>query len=269
MIIRVRSGIISDQMLSGGLRFFKLSSAALGHFANTTSDGGIVIPESAAGSTKGITLFQTIGGQDETLWNNSPTTEGTFSGGTGYSSGEIITMNDGTLVRVDAPAGPATVTGFTIIRSSTSGFSTTTTLTTTTGNANFTLTTDVDNEIVFVRDFYVSSGKAVPNSVADRIFRELSSKATIVILNVIDNNNIHFACDDSGFGWDSPAAGDAAAEMLIAIKALGPNTDGVIGSGLALSNDPPIPDLTQNGASSVDLNVGDVTLTETTPFELT
>ena len=263
MVIRTNGGVITDQMLTGNLRFFKLSSAALGYFADTVSNGGTVIPGAAAGANPGApaALFQLIVGQDETDYAAS------FVAGTGYSLGDVLVMSDGALVRVDAPAGPAPITEFTVIGSSHTGQVTTAVRTTTTGNGDFTMTPSASEEAPFINDFYLANGQPVPNSVADRIFQEISSKATIVMINQIDDDNIHFACDDSGFGWDTPAAGDAAAEMLVAIKDLG--VAGVIGGGTPLSNNPPVPDNTQTGVPTRDLDVGGVTLTETTPFELT
>ena len=271
MVLRVNGGIITDQMLTGGLRFFKLSSAATDYFANTISTyGEIVIPGAASGGRtliNEVALFQTIVGQDETDFAS-------FVGGSQYNIGEILIMSDGSIVRVDLPnPGPGAVTGFTVIGASKTGFVTGTIVTqvssTSVNGGNFTMTTDAGSEAPFVGDFYVAEGQPVPNSVADRIFALLADKATIVIVNQIDDNNIHFACDDSGFGWDSPAAGDAAAEMLAAIKTMGPIGNGVIAEGDNLSNDPPVPNDDQTGLLSVDLDVGDVTLTETTPFELT
>lgn len=352
MVIRVHGGVITDQMLSGGLRFFKLSSAALDYFEHTVSDGTVRIPGTGIGDTNQRLL---IAGQDESDYDNSPTTEGTFAGGTGYLGGltsddyttlafatgpntitrsdgtafdtdgvvvgqklvisgsenagendgtftitgvtatiitvtetlvvnaddtaaaisvfDILTLNGGSVITVDTAGTGGTgapITAFTVTTSGAVGLVTGTTRTVTSetaGNSDFTLTPDTDNEIAALGIFFVSSGAPVPNSVADRIFRELTSKSTVVIVNQIDDNNIHFACDDSGFGWDTPSAGDAAAEMLIAIKALG--TAGVIGGGAADSNDPPVPDETTTGVPTRDLDVGGVTLTETTPFELT
>lgn len=349
MVIRTHGGIISDQMLSGGLRFFRLSSAALDYFAHTVSTGTTKIQGTSIGASNQRLL---VNGQTEADYNNSPATEGIFAGGTGYLGGvttddytdlafaatptntitratgtafdtdglvagqkltvassanaanngdytilsvtatvittvedidvtnatdagavlnvfDILTLNDGTVVTVDTAGTAGTgaaITAFTLaVGAAPLQTATVRTVTSeTAGNSDFTLTPGPDNEIGTEGLFVVTSGQAVPNSVAERIFRELLDKATVVIINQIDDNNIHFACDDSGFGWDSPAAGDAAAEMLIAIKALG-----VIGGGGPLSNNPSVPDDTATGVPTRDLNVGGLTLTETTQFELT
>lgn len=54
-----------------------------------------------------------VNGQDETAFDNSPTTEGTFAGGTGHANTDVLTMSDGSLVTVDLVAA-GVVTEFTI-----------------------------------------------------------------------------------------------------------------------------------------------------------
>ena len=344
MTIRVSGGVITDQMLSGGLRFFKLSSASLGYFAHTTGNNATKIPGTGIGASNQRLL---VNAQDESDYNGAGA-NGAFVAGTGYLGGiltnpasydfatgpdritqnsgtdfdtdgvfvgqklvvvsadngannvtatvtvvagavvtidqtltpdsadanavisvfDLLTLNDGTVITVDVAgtgSSQAPITQFTVAAGGIP-LQTATTRTVsseTAGNSDFTLTPGTANEIDTGGLFIVSSGQAVPNSVADRIFREITTNATVVIINQIDDNNIHFACDDSGFGWDRPGGGDAAADMQTAIRALG-----VIGSGGVLSNNPPVPDDTTSGVSR-DLNVGGVTLTETTPFELT
>jgi len=86
--------------------------------------------------------------QDETNYDNSPTTEGTFVGGSSYAALDTITLSDGTVITVDAVSGgvvtefsvPATTgttyftIGGTLTQSSSSGSGT-----------GFTLTPDTDN----------------------------------------------------------------------------------------------------------------------------
>ena len=159
---RVSGGIFDNVVAQGSLRFFKLSSTALGYFDHTTSDGTTTL----------------------------------IPGGTGV-----------------VPA----------------------------------------------------AGSAVPGSVADRVFRTLMENCTVVLISIIDDDDIDFICENEGFVWgvngvgggaDQGAGGTAAAEMLIAIKALG-----VIGGGAIGGLDSPIPDATATGTSR-DLDVGGVTLVE-------
>ncbi len=55
---------------------------------------------------------------DETAYGGTPP-DGVFDGGANYTLGDVITLNDGTTVTVDAPAGPAAVTQFTVNNSTT------------------------------------------------------------------------------------------------------------------------------------------------------
>ncbi len=94
-----------------------------------------------------------INAQDETSYDNSPTTEGSFvggdgAGGTAYVASDTITLSDGTVVTVDAVNGNGDVTQFTVnstaSRGAIAGVALTQTSTSGTGTG-FTLTPDVDN----------------------------------------------------------------------------------------------------------------------------
>lgn len=54
-----------------------------------------------------------VDAQDETSYDNSPTTEGTFAGGTGHAAADILLMSDDSQVTVDAVSG-GVVTQFTV-----------------------------------------------------------------------------------------------------------------------------------------------------------
>lgn len=54
-----------------------------------------------------------IDAQDETSYDNSPATEGTFAGGTGYAVSDVITLSDGSTITVDAVSS-GVVTQFTV-----------------------------------------------------------------------------------------------------------------------------------------------------------
>lgn len=114
------------------------------------------------------TTFEVYGDQtaslidalDETFYDNSPTTEGTFSGGTGYAAAEVITLSDGSTITVDAVSG-GVVTEFTVETVTTTPFVLGSTLTTTSstgaGNDDFTLTPDVDNVNLTVSNHYIGN----------------------------------------------------------------------------------------------------------------
>lgn len=157
--VRVHGGIFTNQVLTGSLRYFKVSSGATGAFANTIGQGT----------------------------EEAPT---------------IIVP------------GASTAGGDPLVTT----------------------------------EFYVGAGRPVPNSAAERVVRVLLEKATLVQAAIVDDNNIHLAFENTGFGW----ADDA--EMEAAVQALG-----TVGAGAVDSNDPPVPDTTNTG-TTVDLSA--VTVTE-------
>jgi hypothetical protein len=57
MVVRVNGGIINDQTLTGGLRFFKI----VGPFAWTMSDGTVNLPVSVVGGTTPTTSYYQVG----------------------------------------------------------------------------------------------------------------------------------------------------------------------------------------------------------------
>jgi hypothetical protein len=89
-----------------------------------------------------------VNGQDETAYDNSPTSEGTFTGGTGYATSDVITLSDGTTVLVDNQAA-GVVTEFTVTSTYSRGAVSTDTLTqdsvSPAGGSGFSLTLDTDN----------------------------------------------------------------------------------------------------------------------------
>ena len=87
-----------------------------------------------------------VDAQDETSYDNSPTTEGSFTGGTGYSTSDSLTMSDGSTVTVDNQTG-GVVDQFTVdATTSTGSLKPGDTLTATGGTGTgFTLILDDDN----------------------------------------------------------------------------------------------------------------------------
>lgn len=88
-----------------------------------------------------------INGQDETSYDNTPSTEGVFAGGTGHNIGDIITLSDGSTVEVDGETGNV-VDEFTVTSTLSGGCyagQTLTQVSTTGGGINFSLTPDTDN----------------------------------------------------------------------------------------------------------------------------
>jgi len=99
-------------------------------------------PDSPASKTR------LLNAQDETSYDNSPTTEGTFSGGSGHAQNDVITLSNGASITVDAVSSEV-VTAFTVNSGgSSSGLTAGDVLTqaSSTGSGiNFTLTPDTDN----------------------------------------------------------------------------------------------------------------------------
>jgi hypothetical protein len=88
-----------------------------------------------------------IDAQDETSYDNSPTTEGTFVGGSGHVAADVLTLEDGTTIAVDLTSGGA-VTQFTVTNTASSGATATDTLdqiSTTGTGTGFQLLPDTDN----------------------------------------------------------------------------------------------------------------------------
>lgn len=101
-----------------------------------------------SGSTSYTGSNYVVDGQDETAYDNTPTTEGTFTGGTGYAVSDEITLTGGTVVTVDA-VSTGVVTQFTVNSGRDGGGRTTSEVLsqiwTTGSGTGFSLTLDTDN----------------------------------------------------------------------------------------------------------------------------
>jgi hypothetical protein len=117
---------------------------------------GVVTPATITVSTVTAgTELSTINGQNETDYDGDPG-DGTFTGGTNYQVGDVITLSDGTEVTVNTVVA-GVITEFTITSPSVTSFTTASTLTQVSTNrtgfgapnpegTGFTLTTDGNNE---------------------------------------------------------------------------------------------------------------------------
>jgi hypothetical protein len=134
----------------------------------------ITLSESSTATVDNISpqAVVTIVAQDETSFDGAPVTEGSFVGGnanpfTPYIAAQTITMNDGTVILVDAVDGNGDVTQFTIQSISTVSVASGATLvqaSTTGAGQGFTLTLGADNEtaVGIVTEFTIGSAGAVP-----------------------------------------------------------------------------------------------------------
>lgn len=117
---------------------------------STTPDAQNTTPQGAVSEYTHVVNSGSIpvDGQDETFYDNSPSTEGSFSGGTGYANNDVITLSDGTTVVVDSQSA-GVVTQFTVTSRYSRGAVSTDTLTqvsvTPAGGSGFSLTLDADN----------------------------------------------------------------------------------------------------------------------------
>jgi hypothetical protein len=134
--------------------------------SNTTADG---VTWRACGTVtaNGATLANSsifhgskiIDAQDETSYDNSPTTEGTFSGGTGHVAADVLILDDGTRIVVDAVSG-GVVTQFTVDSArSKVGEATLSQVSSTGTGVDFSLTPDTAN--------YTESAGLIWNTAAD------------------------------------------------------------------------------------------------------
>lgn len=118
--------------------------------------------------------------------------------------------------------------------------------------------------------FFVGEGQPVPGSAAERIVKLLIEKATLVQFAVV-GDELHLAFENTAFGWGytvdnavPPVPVPVAVEMQEVIQGSGPTDNGIHGAGAPGSNDPPVPNTTNDG-TTVDL--GAVTVEEV-PFAL-
>jgi len=206
MVVRVHGGIIDDQMLTGSLRYFNITDAGglgtdvIGPSANQRAEwASVPVPGSGyaiddvltlAGATAGTAATFTvkvIGGAGEVL-----SVQLTLPG-------NMTTIDSNPVVTTVAPPGG---TGAELHVSYTSLLIV--------PGAAFQAGVEV----------YVGVGKPVPDSAADQALREIAKYATIVQVGIVSANVIRIACENTGFGWDQPGGGDAAADMETAIRAL-------------------------------------------------
>lgn len=96
-----------------------------------------------------VTFIGPVTGQDESDYDNSPTTEGTFTAGSGYSVSDVITMSDGTEVTVNTIGGSGDVLTFDVYSALSGGVEVSDTLTQASvapsGGSGFELILDTDN----------------------------------------------------------------------------------------------------------------------------
>lgn len=213
MVVRVHGGIINDQMLDGSLRYFDIEE--LNMMVNTIGDSGGRVAEASivdAGSSYANGNVLTVsGGTFATAATLTLLTPGVGGGGE-VQRFSISNAGDYSVL----PTNPVSVTG---------GAGTLATF-------NLTFSSEVIVPGAAIEpgvEFYVGWQKPVPGSAADQVLNLVQNgssgtfdgSATIVQVGLVDADTIRIAVANEGFSWDTPEAGDAAAEIQAAVRALG------------------------------------------------
>ena len=233
MAVRVHGGIIDDQMLTGNIRYFDIEETNM--TVNTIASISAPNPFQVSNAT-------TVAGGS----GYSPTDVLTVVGGTGTAATLTVEVVDsGAVVGVSItnvgdytvlPANPVATTGGA-------------------GTATFDLeyltTLIIPGAGTGANEHYISPDKPVAGSAVDQVLFEVAKYATIVQIAIVDADTVRIAVENDSMGWDTPAAGDAAAELEDAIQALGTIT---------------VPDVTTDG---LDYDLSAATVTERTLVDFT
>ena len=205
MVNKVHGGVITDQTLTGSIRYFEIGKTGIG--ANAIGDGNYraAYASVADGGSGGYLVNDvlTVSGGTGT----APTfTVRTVDGGAVTS---VALTTDGDLSAI--PANPASTTGGT--------------------GSGATLDVVYTSNIIIpgatdatagTGEFYVDYGKPVTGSAADLALAVVAQKANIVQIAIMDDNTIQFAVENTGYGWTTiDGSGTVDDDMLDAIGALG------------------------------------------------
>lgn len=225
MAVRVHGGIVNDQMLTGNLRYFDIEETNM--TVNTIASLGTANP------------FQVTKAE-------------TVVGGTGYSVTDVLTVVGGTgtaatltveVVDSGVVVGVSTTTvgDYTVLPAN--PVATTGGAGTATFDLEYTSTLIIPGAGTGNLEHFVARDKPVALSAVDQVLSEVAKLGTIVQIAIIDVDTVRVVLENDSMSWDTPAAGDAAAELEDAIQALGTIT---------------VPDVTDDGLG-FDLSAATVT----------
>lgn len=105
----------------------------------------------------------------------------------------------------------------------------------------------------------VPIGHPVPNSVAERIFHLIMEKCTVGIINIVSDNEIHFAIENTTNAWDETMMvdgdgdGDLDGDTTHSDNAAANITAAIVALATVGSTETPVPNTTVTGATSVDV----------------
>lgn len=230
MVNKVHGGVITDQTLTGSIRYFEIGKTGIG--ANAIGDGNYraAYASVADGGSGGYLV------NDVLTMTGHTGTPATFTVRTvdGGAVTSVALTTDGDMSAI--PSNPVTTSG---------GTGTGATLDIVyTSNIIIPGATDAT---AGTGEFYVDYGKPVVGSAADLALAVVAEKANIVQVAIMDDNTIQFAVENTGYGWTTiDGSGTVDDDMLDAINALGVQT---------------VPDETATGNTTFTFATG-VTITE-------
>jgi len=211
MVVKVHGGIFDNQTLQGGLRYFDIEEANM--TVNTLGDAGAIL--ATAQVVEGVIGTGHVNGDILTFTGGTFSTAATLTldtnrGVTGSGDIAAFSISNAGAYTV-LPTNPITVT------SSGSGTPLTGLI-----NAQWFSSIIIPGAAVQTGlEYFVPYGKAVVGSAVDQVLNEVSTKGTIVQIAIVDVNTVRVVLENDSMGWDTPAAGDAAAEIEDAVQALG------------------------------------------------
>lgn len=209
MVTKVAGGIITDQMLTGSIRYFEI-------------DGGGANTEFQFTIADGI-----AGGNSERIASAS-----VAAGGTGYSVGDTLTATTGTgtqaTFRVTEVNGGA-VTQVAIISGGSYTVLPTEPIVTTGGAGNATLNIEETTSVIQIPNYtengegyFIGLDEPVPGSAAEQALEVLSSRANIVQIAIVSDAVIQVAVENTTWGWETiDDSGPADTDLAAALQALG------------------------------------------------